>query len=125
MRTDRAPTTALSGKNISDDSLAISMAILAAPYAVLQPDSFDDPGSSAPVPEGSNGGKPVDKAISLDEAASGFGSLALERALTTSFSFMNSIDGVEVDNWLFIGVADDEGFFRRWCMADDTKDGTV
>ena len=44
MRTERAPTTALSGKNMSEDSLAMSMAIFAASYAVPQPDSVDDPG---------------------------------------------------------------------------------
>ena len=45
MRTERAPTTALRGKNISEDALAISMAIFAASYAVPQCDSFDDPGA--------------------------------------------------------------------------------
>ena len=43
MRIERVPTTALRGKNISDDSLTISIAIFAAAYAVLQHDSFDDP----------------------------------------------------------------------------------
>ena len=43
MRTERAPTTALRGKNISEDALAISMAIFAASYAVPQCDSLDDP----------------------------------------------------------------------------------
>ena len=53
MRTERAPTTALSGKNISDDALAISTAILAVPYAVFQTDSLDDPGSFAALSVGS------------------------------------------------------------------------
>ena len=65
MRTERAPTTALRGKNISEDALAISMAIFAASYAVLQCDSLDDP-------------------------AAGFGG----------------------------GLVDDEGFFRKRCIAD-------
>ena len=47
MKTERAPTTALRGKNISEDALAKSMAIFAAPYAVSQPDSLDDPGADA------------------------------------------------------------------------------
>ena len=70
MRTASAPTTALSGKSISEDSLATSTAILAAPYAVLQPDSLDDSGSSLPASEGSQGKGCIDKAIELDEAAS-------------------------------------------------------
>ena len=47
MKTERAPTTALRGKNISEDALAKSMAIFAAPYAVSQPDPLDDPGVDA------------------------------------------------------------------------------
>ena len=47
MKTERAPTTALRGKNISEDALAKSMAIFAAPYAVSQPDPLDDPGTDA------------------------------------------------------------------------------
>ena len=85
MRTDRAPTTALSGKNMSEDSLAISTAIFAAPYAVLQPDSLDDPGSSAPVLEESGGGEPIAKAMEPDEATSALGLFDLERILATSF----------------------------------------
>ena len=69
MRTERAPTTAFSGKNISEDSLAISMAIFAASYAVPQRDSFDEPGA------GVGGG-------------------------------------------LFLGLADDEGLFRKRGIAD-------
>ena len=120
MRTARAPTTALSGRNISEDSLATSTAILAAPYAVLQPDSFDDPGSSVPAPKGSGSevGEQRDKTIALDEAASTFGSLDLECVLTASF-VMNSIGDLGVDGGLFIGVADDGDFPRKWRMVDD------
>ena len=100
--------------------MAISTAILAAPYAVLQLDSFGDPGSSVPTPEGSKGGEPMDKAIALDEAASAFVSLALECALTISF-FMNSTGDVDVGVGLFTGVADDEDFVRKWCMMGDRK----
>ena len=54
----------------------------------------------------------MDKAIELDEAASALGFLALEWILTTSL-FMNSFDDVGVGGGLFIGVADDEDFFRK------------
>jgi len=119
MRTARAPTTALSGKNISEDSLATSMAILAAPYAVLQPDSFDDPGPSVPALEGlgSEDAEKTDKAMELDEAASVFGSLALECALTISF-LMNSIGDLGVGGGLFIGVVDGGDFPRKRRMVD-------
>ena len=70
---------------MSEDSLATSTAILAAPYAVLQPDSLDDSGSSLPTSEGTQDEENIDKAIELDEAASAPGFLALEWALTTSF----------------------------------------
>jgi hypothetical protein len=116
MRTTSAPTTALSGRNISEDSLAISTAILAAPYAVFQPDSLEDPGSLGAVSERSQEGEPIDKAIALDETASVLGSLVLENVRTTSF-FMNSIGDVGVGGGLFIGVADDEGFPHGWCMV--------
>lgn len=117
MRTVRAPTTALSGKNISEDSLAISRAILAAPYAVLQPDSFDDPASSAPVSEGSQSGESMDKAIELDEGASAIGYLVLGCTLETSF-FVNPFGNVGLPGGgLF--VAGDDDFRRKWCMVDD------
>jgi len=111
MRTESAPTTALSGKNISDDSLAISTAILAAPYAVLQPDSFDDPGSSSAVSERSQEGEAIDNAMALDEAASALGSLTWGRIFASSF-FMYSAGDVGVGGMLFVGVADEE-FLRK------------
>ena len=85
MRTASAPVTALSGKNMSEDSLVTSTAILAAPYAVLQLDTLEDPGSSLPKPEGLRGEEHMDKATELDEAASVPGFFALEWALMTSF----------------------------------------
>lgn len=109
--------TALSGKNISEDSLAISTAILAVPYAVLQLDSLDDPGPSEPLSEGSQDGEPIDNGIALDEAASGLGSLVLEWAAVGSF-FIRSIGDVDVGGRLFVGVAD-EGFRWKWCMVGD------
>ena len=98
---------------MSEDSLATSTAIFAAPYAVLQPDSLDDPGSSAPVSEGSGGGQPIDRAMEPDEATSALGFLALERILATSF-VMNSIGDLGVGGGLFRGVDDaDEDFLRK------------
>ena len=67
MRTERAPTTALRGKSISDDSLAISTAILAAPYAVFQPDSFDDPGLLGGVGVGMREKEATDDVIPPEE----------------------------------------------------------
>jgi hypothetical protein len=120
MRTVRAPITALSGKNISEYSLAISTATLAAPYAVLQRDSFDDPASSEPGSEGSRDGKPVDKAIAPDEATSVLGFLFLEWVLMTSF-LMSKIGVAGVGGGLFISAAGDGVFLRRRCMVDERK----
>ena len=104
MKTASAPTTALSGKSMSEDSLATSTAILAVPYAVLHPDSLNDPGSSLPSSEGSRGEEHIDKAMKLEKAASAPGFLALEWALTTSFvTKLVNVGGESV------GVAD-EGF---------------
>lgn len=118
MRTASAPKTALSGNNISEDSLAISTAIFAAPYAVLQPDSLDDPGSLSAASERSQDGEAIDRAIAHDEKASAFVSFfSLERVLATP-PFISSIGVVGVGGGLFICVADDEDFSRRWCMLD-------
>ena len=115
MRTASAPTTALSGKNISEDSFTISTAILAAPYAVLQPDSLDDPGSSNPVFERSQDGEPIGELIEVGGGASAFGSMAWEMA---SF-FMGSNGAV---GGLFLAILNDGVFLRQWCM---TGDGTI
>ena len=60
MKTESAPTTALSGRNKSDDSLTVSMAILA--------DSLDDPGSLGAMSLGLQNTE-VGNAVALDEAA--------------------------------------------------------
>ena len=111
MRTASAPTTALSGKNMSEDSLVTSTTILAAPYAVLQPNSLEDSESSLPTSKGSQGEEHIDNAIELDEAASAPGSFALEWALTTSF--LGKLVGVGGRS---IGVVDGD-FLRKRCMA--------
>ena len=69
MRNETAPVTALSGGKTSEDSLTASMAILAAPYAVLQADSLDELDSSEGARSvGSQPGEAMDNAIALDEA---------------------------------------------------------
>ena len=45
MRTERAPTTALRGRNMSVDALAISMAIFTASYAVPHRGFLGGPGA--------------------------------------------------------------------------------
>ena len=97
--------TAFSGKNISEVSLVISMAILAAPYAVLQPDSLDEPGS---LSKGSQSGEQIDNAMALDEAASAFGSLTRGWIVASSLLMNSEIGDVGVDGG---GVADED--FRR------------
>jgi hypothetical protein len=67
--------TALSGGSISEESFAISTAILAAPNAAIQTDSLDDPGSLGVVSEGSLGGETIESAMALVEAASALRSL--------------------------------------------------
>ena len=81
---DTAPTTALSGGNISEDSLAISTAILAALYAVCQPVSF--PRIVAPsldVSPVSWSTEPRERAKAVDVAASALESLRDPRSLTS------------------------------------------
>jgi len=94
-----APTTAFSGRNISEDSLAISTAILAAQYDVCQPVSFligapplDVWDNGRPLDVSDNGrpldvsgdGRPTERAMELDEAASTVGSRCDVRSRTRS-----------------------------------------
>ena len=110
MRTERAPTTAFSGRNISEVSLAISTAILAAPYAVLQPDSLDEPGS---LPKGSQDGEQIDNATALDEATSVLGSLTWGWIVASSLLMNSEIGDVGVGGGPVVGVTDDEDFRRK------------
>ena len=114
MRTERAPTTALSGKNISEDALAISTAILATPYAVFQTDSVVDPGLSGVLSVGSRDGE----AMAFDEAARVLPSLDRGREVASSCFMCFAISGVDVGGGLFVGVAGGEGFFRKRCMVE-------
>lgn len=66
-----APTTAFRGRNISEDSLVISTAILAAAYAVRQPESLPRPASpSEGVPQVLPNAEPIERAMEADETAS-------------------------------------------------------
>ena len=103
--------TALSGGSTSDESFAISTAILATPYAALQADSLDDPGSLSAVSVGSQDGEAIARAMALDDAASALRSLVRGWNVASS-CFMYSTNGVEgVGGWLFVGVTDGEDFF--------------
>ena len=112
MRTESAPTTALRGKNISEDALAKSMAIFAASYAVPQCDSLDDPGSSGAVSAGSQGGGAKDKAIAFVDAASTLRSLTGGRIAVWPCLSGSTVGGAGVGGGVFVGLADDEAFFR-------------
>lgn len=105
--------TALTGGNISDDSLAISTAILAAPYAVLQPDSLDDSGSFIAVSAGSEVGDAIDRAMALEEAASALRPFARGWNAASSCFRYSTIDDIGVSGGLFVGVADGEDIFRK------------
>ena len=95
MRTEIAPTTALSGGNISTDSLAISTVILAAAYAVLQRDSLDVSDWSTPVSEGPWDGEPMAVAMEVERAASAprFFALAFGLVLTASLRSVGVVWG--------------------------------
>ena len=105
--------TALSGGSMSEESLAISTAILATPYAALQADSLDDPGSSSALSVGSQGGEAIASATALDEATSALRSLARGSGVAGP-CFVYSINGDRgVGGGVFVGVAADEDFFRK------------
>ena len=74
IKTDTAPNTALSGGNISEDSLAISTAILAAAYAVCQPAPLPWPMVSLGVPWPLLNAELMERAMEADEIASALGS---------------------------------------------------
>ena len=90
-----ALATALSGRSISEDSLAISTAILAAPYAVCQPVSFSRTITpSLGVSWVSCGAEPREIATAVDVAASALGSLRDAKSFT---SFVGGVGGVGVE----------------------------
>jgi hypothetical protein len=118
MRTERATITAFSGGSISEESFAISTAILAAPYAALQADSSDDPGSSGTGSVGSEDlgsedwGR-IDRGIELDEAASALRSFFRGWNVASSCFMYSVIGGVGVLGGLCVGADGDENLFRK------------
>jgi hypothetical protein len=123
IRTWRATMTAFSGGIISVVSLAISTAIFAAPYAMLQVDSLGDPDPSSVVPEASRDGEAIAKATALDEALSALRSLVLGWNVASSFFMYSKIGGV--DSGLFVGVDADDGFLRKGRMMGARKACTL
>jgi hypothetical protein len=119
IRTWRAAMTAFSGGSISVESLAISTAIFAAPYAILQVDSLDDPDPSRAVSEALHDGEAIAKAIALDEALSALRSLVLGWNVASSFFMYSKIGGV--GGGLFVGVDGDDGFLRKGRMIGARK----
>ena len=84
IKTEMAPTTALRGGNISEDSLAISTAILAVAYAVCQPESLPPlVPPSVDVPRMLRDGEPMGRAMEEDETAG-----TLDFLLNASFRTM-------------------------------------
>lgn len=87
-----APTTAFRGRNISEDSLAISTAILAAAYAVFQPESPPRPVSPLQgVSRVLLNAEPMERAMEADDTAS-----ALDFFLDVSFR-ISSVGNVGVE----------------------------
>ena len=105
--------TALAGGNISKESFAISTAILAAPYAAFQTDSFDDPGSFGAESVGSLDGEITDRATALEEATSALRSFLLGWNVASPCLMYSVIGGVGVSCGMLGGVPDDEDFFRK------------
>lgn len=103
---------ALSGGNISEESFAISTAILAAPYAAVQTNSLDDPGLLGTGSVGSQKEEVMDKAMALGDAASALRSLVRGWNDVTS-CFMYSITGDTGGRPFVGGVAASEDFFSK------------
>ena len=118
MRAERAAVTALSGGSISEESFAISTAIFAAPYAALQADSLDEPGSSGAVSVELQDGKPIDSATALEVAASALWSLAWGWNVASPWFMHSTIGDVGVGGGLFVGVAERKNLSRKLRMVD-------
>lgn len=109
--------TALSGGSISDESLAISTAIFAAPYADLQADSLVDPGLSGTRSVGSEDGRVVDDGVAPNEAASP-PLLTWGLGVAEPFFTFFAAGGGGVGDGLCGGFVDDEGFFLKRGMVN-------
>jgi hypothetical protein len=104
--------TALSGGSISEESFAISTAILAAPKAAFQTDSLDDPDSLGVALVGSREGEATERAMALVEAASALRSLVRGWNVASSCLMYSVIVGVGVRGGSFGGVVVGENTFR-------------
>lgn len=102
--------TILSGGHTSPVSFAKSIAIFAAPYAILQADSLDGPGSLSVVPVGSQDGEVIDRAVALDGAAGALWSLSRGSILANPCFMYSVSDGMGENGGLF-GVATDDELF--------------
>ena len=98
---------------MSEDALVISTAILAAPYAVLQLDSLEDPGSSSVISVGSQDGEAMERAMALEEAARALWSLMRGWKVASSCFMYSTMGGVGEEGRRFAGVFDDGDFFRK------------
>ena len=108
-----ADKTALSGGNISEESLAVSRAILAAPYAALQADSLVDPGLSGTRSVGSEDGEGVERAIALDEVPRTLLLSTLGWDVADPFFLWSTVDNGGADGGLCGEVPDGEINFRK------------
>jgi hypothetical protein len=111
--------TAFSGGSISEESFAISTAILAAPKAAPQTDSLDDPGSLGVGSVRSRDGEATERAMLLVEVASALRSLVWGWDVASRCLMYSVIGGVGVRGGLSVGVVVGENQFRmRRCMVE-------
>ena len=115
--------TALTGGKISNESFAMSTAILAAPYVALQTDSLDDPGSLGAGSVGSRDGGAVDRAMALDEAKSVLWSFVRGRIVSSSCLVSSEVGGAGVRGGILLGVPDDDVFFRNLRIVGARQEG--
>jgi hypothetical protein len=111
------PTTAFSGRNKSDDSLVVSMAILAVAYAVCQPVSL--PRTAAPLLDMSWtlwNREPIERVMAVDEAATVLRSLRDVRFCTSS------VGDVGVEAEISVGGFD---LRKRGIMRMDVQINTI
>lgn len=111
---------------MSEESFAMSTAIRAVPYAALQIDSLDDPGSFRAVSVGSRDEEAIDGAMALDEVMRALRSLMRGWDVASPCFASSTIGSVGVDDGPLVGFAPDEDFFRKRCMANGrtTKRGS-
>jgi hypothetical protein len=104
--------TAFSGGSISEESFAISTAILAAPKAAPQTDSLDDPGSLGVGSVGSRDGEATERAMLLVEAVCALRSLVWGWNVAGPRLMYSTVGGAGVHGGLSVGVFVGESNFR-------------